>query len=161
MSVPSSEPADRPSHHAVAAHHLGGRRRGSRSARLPGAARLAGNERLAARTVGLGLGLPASSCSSAAILTLRRHGTTVLPDAGATVLVTEADPTGVCAIRSTSPTSDPAGARRADQERLVRRRCGGFAVLVTWLAIRPEERHLEMRFGEAYLDYKAKTRRWL
>ena len=36
-----------------------------------------------------------------------------------------------------------------------------FAVLVTWLAILPEERHLERRFGEAYLDYKAKSRRWL
>ena len=36
-----------------------------------------------------------------------------------------------------------------------------FAALVTWLAILPEERHLEARFGDAYRDYKAKTRRWI
>ncbi len=36
-----------------------------------------------------------------------------------------------------------------------------FAALVTWLAILPEERHLDRRFGQAYRDYKAKTRRWI
>lgn len=35
-----------------------------------------------------------------------------------------------------------------------------FALAVTWLAILPEERHLEAKFGEAYLDYKASSRRW-
>jgi protein-S-isoprenylcysteine O-methyltransferase Ste14 len=35
-----------------------------------------------------------------------------------------------------------------------------FAVAVLGLAILPEERHLEARFGEAYLDYKGRTRRW-
>jgi protein-S-isoprenylcysteine O-methyltransferase Ste14 len=35
-----------------------------------------------------------------------------------------------------------------------------FALAVLQLAILPEERHLEDRFGEAYLDYKARTRRW-
>lgn len=36
-----------------------------------------------------------------------------------------------------------------------------FAVAVTWLAILPEERHLEARFGTAWIDYKEKTRRWI
>ncbi len=36
-----------------------------------------------------------------------------------------------------------------------------FVGLVTWLAILPEERHLEARFGEAYRAYKEKTRRWI
>ena len=36
-----------------------------------------------------------------------------------------------------------------------------FAVAVTWLAILPEERHLETRFGDAYRAYKARSRRWL
>lgn len=36
-----------------------------------------------------------------------------------------------------------------------------FAIAVTWLAIVPEEKHLEDRFGDAYRDYKAKTRRWI
>lgn len=34
----------------------------------------------------------------------------------------------------------------------------GFAV--TKLAIEPEERYLEARFGETYLTYKARVRRW-
>jgi len=36
-----------------------------------------------------------------------------------------------------------------------------FALAVTWLAILPEERHLEAKFGDAYRDYKATSRRWL
>jgi protein-S-isoprenylcysteine O-methyltransferase Ste14 len=36
-----------------------------------------------------------------------------------------------------------------------------YAALVTWLAILPEERHLEAKFGDAYRAYKATTRRWI
>ena len=36
-----------------------------------------------------------------------------------------------------------------------------FAILVTWLAIIPEERHLEARFGDAYRSYKERSRRWI
>lgn len=36
-----------------------------------------------------------------------------------------------------------------------------FAVLVTVLQIVPEERHLEATFGDEYLDYKARSRRWI
>lgn len=55
--------------------------------------------------------------------------------------------------------------------------CLGFAVLLwnAWIllltpvcawalqicAIRPEERYLEAKFGEAYLDYKRRVRRWI
>ena len=36
-----------------------------------------------------------------------------------------------------------------------------FGFAVTWLSILPEERYLERRFGRTYLDYKAKSRRWI
>lgn len=36
-----------------------------------------------------------------------------------------------------------------------------FAGLVTWLAVLPEERHLEARFGADYLAYKERSRRWI
>lgn len=36
-----------------------------------------------------------------------------------------------------------------------------FAALVTWLAILPEERHLEARFGQDWRQYKARSRRWI
>jgi protein-S-isoprenylcysteine O-methyltransferase Ste14 len=36
-----------------------------------------------------------------------------------------------------------------------------FVVLVTWLAILPEEQHLEEKFGDAYRQYKATSRRWI
>jgi protein-S-isoprenylcysteine O-methyltransferase Ste14 len=36
-----------------------------------------------------------------------------------------------------------------------------FAGLITVLQIIPEERHLEAIFGEAYLAYKARSRRWI
>jgi protein-S-isoprenylcysteine O-methyltransferase Ste14 len=35
-----------------------------------------------------------------------------------------------------------------------------FALAVYKLAILPEESHLEARFGDTYLDYKSRTRRW-
>jgi protein-S-isoprenylcysteine O-methyltransferase Ste14 len=35
-----------------------------------------------------------------------------------------------------------------------------FAIAILRLAILPEERHLEARFGQEYLDYKERTRRW-
>ena len=35
-----------------------------------------------------------------------------------------------------------------------------FALAVYKLAILPEEGHLEARFGDTYVDYKGRTRRW-
>jgi protein-S-isoprenylcysteine O-methyltransferase Ste14 len=114
-----------------------------------------------ARAVGLGLGAAGVVLLVYAIVTLRRHGTTVLPDVGATALVTSGpfrrfrNPIylGDCLILF--------GLAEITKNIWFVIGAATFAVLVTLLAILPEERHLERRFGEAYLDYKAKTRRWL
>jgi protein-S-isoprenylcysteine O-methyltransferase Ste14 len=34
-------------------------------------------------------------------------------------------------------------------------------IVVTYFVIRPEERYLERAFGNTYLDYKGKVRRWI
>ena len=48
-----------------------------------------GTDDFAARTIGLTIGAAGIALLVWAILTLRRHGTTVLPDVGATALVTD------------------------------------------------------------------------
>jgi protein-S-isoprenylcysteine O-methyltransferase Ste14 len=114
-----------------------------------------------ARAVGLGLGMTGIALMIWSILTLRRHGTTVLPDVGATALVTSGP---YRRFRNPIYLADCLillGAAELTKNIWFVIGAIVFAVLVTLLAIMPEERHLERRFGEAYLDYKAKTRRWL
>jgi protein-S-isoprenylcysteine O-methyltransferase Ste14 len=113
-----------------------------------------------ARLVGYGLGAAGIALAGWSIVTLHRAGTTVRPDRAADRLVTDG----------------PFGWRRNPiymGEVLILLGLAElthniwFAILapvfmlaVFWLAILPEERHLEERFGQAYLDYKARTRRW-
>jgi protein-S-isoprenylcysteine O-methyltransferase Ste14 len=114
-----------------------------------------------ARAVGLGLGAAGVVLLAVSVLTLRRHGTTVMPDAGATQLVTSGPYTR---LRNPIYLADCLillGVAELTKNVWFVIGAAVFAVLVTLLAILPEERHLERRFGEAYLDYKAKTRRWL
>ncbi len=114
-----------------------------------------------ARAVGLGLGAAGVVLLAVSVLTLRRHGTTVMPDAGATQLVTSGP---YAHFRNPIYLADCLilfGVAELTKNVWFVIGAALFAVLVTLLAILPEERHLERRFGEAYLDYKAKTRRWL
>jgi protein-S-isoprenylcysteine O-methyltransferase Ste14 len=114
-----------------------------------------------ARAIGLGLGAAGVVLLVVAILTLRRHGTTVLPDVGASVLVTSGP---YRRWRNPIYLADCLilfGIAELTKNVWFAVAAAAFGVLVTWLAIIPEERHLERRFGRAYLDYKAKSRRWL
>lgn len=114
-----------------------------------------------ARVAGYVIGLTGLALLAWGLITLRRAGTTFLPDVAATRLVTHgpfrrwrnpmyvanalillglAEITKVIWLVVLTPV---------------------FIILVTWLAILPEERHLEERFGDAYRDYKERSRRWI
>ena len=114
-----------------------------------------------ARAIGLGIGIIGIILLVWAILTLRRNGTTVLPDVGATHLVTSGP---YWRWRNPIYLADAMillGAAELTKNVWLVAAAAVFAALVTWLAILPEERHLERRFGQAYLDYKKKSRRWI
>lgn len=115
----------------------------------------------AARLVGWGLGLGGVALFIWALLTLRAAGTTVLPDKGSDALVTTGpfrrfrNPIYLAQVMVllwlAEYTKNPWFILLAFVH----------ACLVTALAIIPEERHLEARFGEAYTDYKSRSRRWI
>jgi protein-S-isoprenylcysteine O-methyltransferase Ste14 len=114
-----------------------------------------------ARMIGLGIGVVGMALLAWSILTLRQHGTTVLPDVGATALVTSGP---YRRYRNPIYLADAMillGAAELTKNAWLVAAAAVFAALVTWLAILPEERHLERRFGKDYLDYKQKSRRWI
>jgi protein-S-isoprenylcysteine O-methyltransferase Ste14 len=106
-------------------------------------------------TMALALGLDV-----AAVLTLRRHETNVLPNRPATRLVT----TGVYSW-SRNPiylgnTLLLAGAAFAFRNPWFLPAAAGAGFAVLRLAVLREERHLAARFGAAWEDYRSRTGRW-
>ncbi|MEI9899499.1 MAG: isoprenylcysteine carboxylmethyltransferase family protein [Hyphomicrobium sp.] len=120
-----------------------------------------GIDDFAARLIGRGVGVVGIALLVWAILTLRGHETTVLPDAGASRLVTSGPFSRFRNPIYLADTMILLGAAELTKNVWLVAAAALFATLVTWLAILPEERHLEARFGRAYLDYKAKSRRWI
>jgi len=118
-----------------------------------------GMDDLAARIVGLGLGVAGILLMAWSIITLRRARTTVMPTEAAIVLVTDGpfryrrNPIYLADILILLGIAELM--RNAWLVLLT----PVFGLLVTWLAIIPEERHLEARFGDEYRAYKARTRR--
>jgi protein-S-isoprenylcysteine O-methyltransferase Ste14 len=119
-----------------------------------------GLDDLPARLVGYGLGLAGIVLVAWAIATLYRAGTTVRPDQGADRLVTD----GPFRWRRNPIYMGDVlillGLAQLTHNIWLVVLAPVFALAVFRLAIVPEERHLEARFGQAYLDYKARTRRW-
>jgi protein-S-isoprenylcysteine O-methyltransferase Ste14 len=119
-----------------------------------------GLDDLAARLIGYGLGLAGLALAAWGIVTLRRAGTTVLPDKAANRLVTD----GPFRFRRNPIYMGEVlmffGLAQLTYNIWFAILAPVFAVAVLQLAIVPEERHLEERFGQAYLDYKERTRRW-
>ncbi|MCH9765389.1 MAG: isoprenylcysteine carboxylmethyltransferase family protein [Alphaproteobacteria bacterium] len=114
-----------------------------------------------ARFVGLGFGVFGIGLMTWAIRTLRHHNTTVRPDRGSDTLVTSGpyhwlrNPIYLADVFLMFALAEMTKNIWFAILALV------FSGLVTWLAILPEEAHLEARFGDAYRNYKATARRWI
>ena len=113
-----------------------------------------------ARLVGYGLGIAGIALVAWSAATLARAGTTVRPHRGADRLVTD----GPFRWRRNPIYMGDVlillGIAQLTHNIWFAILAPVFALAVFWLAIVPEERHLEERFGQAYVDYKARTRRW-
>jgi protein-S-isoprenylcysteine O-methyltransferase Ste14 len=114
-----------------------------------------------AHWVGIGFGVAGLLLIVFAFKTLIEHRTTVLPNRVSTALVTSGP-----YVRFRNPIYLGEvllllyGAEITKSIWFVAAALV-FGVLVTVLQIIPEERHLEATFGDAYLDYKSRTRRWI
>ena len=119
-----------------------------------------GLDDLAARIIGYGLGAAGVALMAWGFLTLYRANTTVLPHRRVDRLVTH----GAYRFRRNPIYMGEVllllGLAQATGNIWMAIMAPLFALGVFALAILPEERHLEARFGDAYLDYKAGTRRW-
>jgi protein-S-isoprenylcysteine O-methyltransferase Ste14 len=117
--------------------------------------------RIVLAAVGLCLACAAIALDVTSVLAFRRHRTTILPNRGATALITDGPFT-----RSRNPiyvanTLLVAGAGLLFG--ILWLVIAGFvaAFLTQKLAIEREERHLAARFGQPWADYAARTPRWL
>jgi len=114
-----------------------------------------------AHWIGLAFGVVGVFLIAWSIRTLTKKGTTFLPAGSASVLVTTGpyvrfrNPIYVGDALVLLGTAEITKSIWFVGAALV------FVILVTILQIIPEERHLERQFGDAYLEYKARTRRWI
>ena len=119
-----------------------------------------GLDDLAARIIGYGLGAAGVALMAWGFLTLYRANTTVLPHRRVERLVTH----GAFRFRRNPIYMGEVllllGLAQTTGNIWMAIMAPLFALGVFALAILPEERHLEARFGKEYLDYKARTRRW-
>jgi protein-S-isoprenylcysteine O-methyltransferase Ste14 len=119
-----------------------------------------GTNDLPARIIGNGLGIAGLALVAWGFLTLQRAGTTFLPNKRADQLVTG----GAFRFRRNPIYMGEVliflGLAELTHNIWFAILAPLFALAVHLLAILPEEQHLETRFGQAYLDYKERTRRW-
>jgi protein-S-isoprenylcysteine O-methyltransferase Ste14 len=113
-----------------------------------------------ARLVGYGLGVAGIALVAWSIATLCRAGTTTRSDQGAERLVTDGPYRWRRNPIYLGDVLILLGLAELTHNIWFVMLTPVFALAVFKLAIVPEERHLEERFGDAYLDYKERTRRW-
>ncbi|HKD57483.1 MAG TPA: isoprenylcysteine carboxylmethyltransferase family protein [Hyphomicrobiaceae bacterium] len=119
-----------------------------------------GRSDLPAQLIGYGLGATGALLTGWGFFTLNRADTTVLPHKPVKRLVTH----GAFGFRRNPIYMGEVliflGLAQATGNIWMALMAPPLAILLFALAILPEERHLEARFGEEYLAYKARTRRW-
>ena len=119
-----------------------------------------GMDDLPARIIGYGVGAAGIALMAWGLLTLWRAGTTIMPNQRADRLVTE----GAFRFRRNPIYMGEVlvflGLAELTHNIWFAILAPLLAIALYALAIRPEEQHLETRFGQAYLDYKERTRRW-
>jgi protein-S-isoprenylcysteine O-methyltransferase Ste14 len=119
-----------------------------------------GIDDLPARLIGYGLGAGGLALMAWGFVTLRAEGTTVMPTRRADRLVTggpfryRRNPIYMGEILAFL------GLAQLTFNIWFAILAAAFAMAILRLSIIPEERHLEERFGQAYRDYKERTRRW-
>lgn len=114
-----------------------------------------------ARIIGLGFGVVGLALLIWAIVTMHRARTNILPHKAADKLVTHGP---FARFRNPIYLGDALlflGLAELTQNIWFVIFAAAFVPLITWLAIIPEERHLEAKFGDDYRAYKKRSRRWL
>ncbi|MFT5507287.1 MAG: protein-S-isoprenylcysteine O-methyltransferase Ste14 [Hyphomicrobiaceae bacterium] len=120
-----------------------------------------GSDDLPAQIIGLSIGGGGIILAGWAAWSMRQAGTTIKPHKSASALVTSGP---FARLRNPIYVADVMillGVAELTKNLWFVVGAAIFGVLVTYLAILPEERHLEFRFGDAYRDYKSRSRRWL
>jgi protein-S-isoprenylcysteine O-methyltransferase Ste14 len=116
---------------------------------------------IAARIIGVGFGVAGAALIVWAAVTFGRHCTTFMPTQGAEALITD----GPFRFRRNPIYLGEVliilGLAELTQNIWFVLTGFAFAASITVLQIIPEERHLEARFGQAYRDWAAQTRRWI
>lgn len=115
----------------------------------------------AARFIGIAIGVTGVALVAWAVRTLMKAGTTVLPDRTSDVLVTSGPYWRFRNPMYLGNAMILLGLAEITKNVWFVAGAASFVVLVTWLQILPEERHLTHRFGAAYDAYKTRSRRWI
>jgi len=119
-----------------------------------------GLDDLPARIIGYGFGIGGILLSAWAILTLARARTNIMPHRAADRLITSGPYRIWRHPIYMAETMILLGAAQATGNIWFAILSVLFTVLILGLAVLPEERHLEARFGAEFEAYRARTRRW-
>lgn len=114
-----------------------------------------------AKSIGFGFIILGFGIAGWALATMLRGRAQIRPDREATVLITEGPFRRFRNPMYVGYTLLLLGLSDSMQNVWIAIMAPLFVAGVTWLAILPEERHLEEKFGDAYRQYKATSRRWI